>query len=300
MSFDARHHSGLFRDLQLITTVPTKSPCFNLKEDGMPVKNNSSPMTPLAACRRALKLGKRLPQLEPLILTDAMAACHYANYVIKGRWKEAEALILTNPIAAYSYSWLLENMLHATERVFLQSPEISYRHALFYKEGRWKRAEPIIATDTWYALQYAKHVIKGRFRRAERTIASSPYWAMRYCREVVKGRFRAAEPIIATDPKYAVQYAKQMIKGRFRKAEPIIATRPRLAVEYARRFIKRRWPAIEQGLENDTSLMLVYATDVIKGRLPTFLDNAMIMQGFANCDDPHCKTYAAYVEGKKA
>jgi len=50
-------------------------------------------MTPKQAVLKALDAKRRLPELEPIILQDAVAACFYAKCVVKGRWEAAESVM---------------------------------------------------------------------------------------------------------------------------------------------------------------------------------------------------------------
>lgn len=52
-------------------------------------------MTPKQAAVRALAEGRRIPELEPVILQNPVVACYYAKNVVKGRWQEAESVIAT-------------------------------------------------------------------------------------------------------------------------------------------------------------------------------------------------------------
>ena len=61
-------------------------------------------MTPQEAYDKAVKAGKRMPDLEHIILTDPVKACNYAMFVIKARWEEAEDIILTNLCETYQYA----------------------------------------------------------------------------------------------------------------------------------------------------------------------------------------------------
>ena len=49
--------------------------------------------TPKQAVIQALEAKKRLPELEPIIVQDPIAACLYADRVVKGRWEAAESVI---------------------------------------------------------------------------------------------------------------------------------------------------------------------------------------------------------------
>ena len=61
-------------------------------------------MTPHEAYLKALAAGKRLPELEPIVLQDVRYACFYAEDIIKGRWEKAEAIIATDDNCAYYYA----------------------------------------------------------------------------------------------------------------------------------------------------------------------------------------------------
>jgi len=94
-------------------------------------------MTPKEAYHKASALGKRIPELEGIIIKDVLYSYRYALYVIKGRFILAEQTISKN--AYYSY-------LYAT----------------YVIEGRWELAEPIISKDAFYSYCYARDVIKGK------------------------------------------------------------------------------------------------------------------------------------------
>jgi len=61
-------------------------------------------MTPAEATNKALDAGKRLPELEHIILADSCDAYLYASEVIKGRWIEAEDIIMTHPGRCFNYA----------------------------------------------------------------------------------------------------------------------------------------------------------------------------------------------------
>jgi hypothetical protein len=50
-------------------------------------------MTPKQAVLKALDANRRLPELEPIILQNAVAACFYAKNLVKGRWEAAESVM---------------------------------------------------------------------------------------------------------------------------------------------------------------------------------------------------------------
>ena len=49
------------------------------------------------AYNKAYDAGKRLPEIEDIVLADSWVSCRYALNVVKGRWIEAEDFIMTNP-----------------------------------------------------------------------------------------------------------------------------------------------------------------------------------------------------------
>jgi hypothetical protein len=51
--------------------------------------------TPKKCVLEAMDRKRRLPDLEPTILQNPIAACFYAKNVVKGRWPEAEGVIAT-------------------------------------------------------------------------------------------------------------------------------------------------------------------------------------------------------------
>jgi hypothetical protein len=117
------------------------------------------------AYNAAIKAGKRLPELEPLILEDVHCAYCYTRYVIEGCWKEAESIIATNS-------------------------EYSYEYAKYIIKGKWKEGEAAIATNPFYAYKYANYVLKGRWKEGEVNMATSSYWAYEYAKDVLKWRIK--------------------------------------------------------------------------------------------------------------
>jgi len=94
-------------------------------------------MTPEQVYRKAKELGKRIPELEPVILKDACYSYRYVFDVIKGKWKIAEPAISKD--AQYSYFYA--------------------KHVI---KGRFILGEPTISKNALYSYLYAKNVIKGR------------------------------------------------------------------------------------------------------------------------------------------
>jgi hypothetical protein len=96
-------------------------------------------MTPYEAYSKAVNAGKRLPELEPIVLQDAGCSCHYAQNIIGGRWEEGEQVIATNSYWAYEY---------AKEII----------------KGKWGEGEAVIATNRDHAHFYICNVLKWRIK----------------------------------------------------------------------------------------------------------------------------------------
>ena len=92
---------------------------------------NEKGLNSLRVFIQAINEGKRLPELEPIIMQDTTWLYHYTIDVIKGRWPEAEPIISQD--ARYAY-------LYAREVI----------------KGRWLEAEEIIA-KTQHRKNYIEH-----------------------------------------------------------------------------------------------------------------------------------------------
>lgn len=66
--------------------------------------NYKSKMTPESAYKSALKSRRRMPDLEPIILTSAEYSFFYAQNIIGGAWQEAEPIILSDVRYARYYT----------------------------------------------------------------------------------------------------------------------------------------------------------------------------------------------------
>jgi len=160
-------------------------------------------------------------------MKDPAIAYDYARDFIKGRWPEAEPIIMKEPSVAVNYT-----------RDVIQ--------------GRWPEAEPYIMEKPLHAYVYARDIIKGRWPEAEPSIMKPPGDCIYvYAKDVIKGRWPEAEPYIMMKAKtwwginMAYNYAKAVIQGRWPEAEPIIMKDPSVAVNYARDVIQGRWPEAE-------------------------------------------------------
>jgi hypothetical protein len=86
-------------------------------------------------------------------------ACSYANDVIKGRWTEAEVLIMADPWLACMYSeYLIEDRWPEAESVIATDPYASFEYARVVIEGRWPEGEAAIATDAEMSYTYAEMI----------------------------------------------------------------------------------------------------------------------------------------------
>jgi len=94
-------------------------------------------MTPKQAYYKAIQLGLRIPELEPVILKDALYSYLYALLVIEDRWELGEAIISKDTFYSYIY-------------------------ALHVIKGRWELGEAAISKNAHYSCRYARDVIKGR------------------------------------------------------------------------------------------------------------------------------------------
>jgi len=130
------------------------------------------------------KLASEGPMREQDILDsqDPKQIYFYAAEVKKGRWPEAEPILLTHPYWAYVYA---NNIL----------------------KSRWPEAEPMIIDCPQTAYKYARDVIKGRWPEAEDSLITTPSAAYRYFMEALKGqRFPKGEKVLKDHPVYWESY----------------------------------------------------------------------------------------------
>lgn len=69
----------------------------------------------------------------------------------------------------------------------LKDPYIAYDYARYVLCKRWPEAEPLIATSTVWAFEYACNVIGGRFLEGEEAIKKDPLRWHKYIDMVVNG-----------------------------------------------------------------------------------------------------------------
>lgn len=104
-------------------------------------------------------------KIKHILKKNPYHAVWYARLVIKGRWYEAEPIIMKDPRRATQY----------------------VRYVL--KLTRWLDAEPYIMKDPYYAYRYAYDVIQGRWHEAEQYMKQDPDWWDAYT-----WQFKISEP----------------------------------------------------------------------------------------------------------
>ena len=168
----------------------------------------------------------------------------------------------------YSIPTLLSLYGHQKVRRILRvHPDFALRYATEKTGGRFKRAEPYIATDPKAAFLYSCYFLKARFIEAEPVIAKDPETAPAYYRSKIKqGRWPEAEPVFLLRAQDALDYAKSGIKGRWPEAEPVIANDPYSAYYYAKDILKSRWPEAEPVIATAYFSAYYYAVDILKSR----------------------------------
>ena len=114
------------------------------------------------------KYGYPFQYLPNIIKRIPRDACIYVDTNIKGRWIEAEPIIMRNSYYAYRYArYTLKCRWPEAEPHILMSPWNSCEYAIYVIKGRWPEAEPIIMMKTNFACKYAEHVLKERWIEAE-------------------------------------------------------------------------------------------------------------------------------------
>jgi len=94
-------------------------------------------MTPEQAYYKAIELGKRIPEFEPVVSEDAYFSFYYAHHIIKGKFILAEPIMSKNTYYSYLYA----------------------KHVI---KGRWELGEAAISRNAKYSYLYAKYAIEGK------------------------------------------------------------------------------------------------------------------------------------------
>ena len=256
--------------------------------------------TARAIYRYSKLINQRYLPGEQVVAKDPDTGIRYTKLFFVGkRWPEAEPFIAKDAYWSLEYALLLNNRFPAGEETILKSKDVGLmvRYAKKVIGGRWLKAEPFIAKDAYWSLEYArflkdrfpageetilkskdvglmvnyaKEVIKGRWPEAEPFIAKSADWSLEYA-HFLKDRFPAGEETIlkSNNPFYIISYAKKVIGGRWPEAEPFIAKDDYWSLEYARSLGQRFFAGERAILDNGNGeLMIYYAKDVIGGRWP--------------------------------
>ena len=140
-------------------------------------------------------------EAEPIIIKDPMFAVMYARDILHDRWEEAEEIIAECPANSLQYT------LQVLNRNWV-NPKI-----------RFEKAEETISKNHFYALQYAKEIIQGRWEKGEKAILKNKAATFNYVTQVLKKRWVPADDIITnklirnTHPNQLLKFAK-IIKAR--------------------------------------------------------------------------------------
>ena len=238
----------------------------------------------------------RWADAERLLLKYAgsISLVQYAEKVIKGRWPEAEKRIISDSrktrwILRYARKCVKGRWQEAEQRLLAGAnlkQLITYaRHAGL---AAWPELEKRILAeqDLDQAVAYAVLVLGGRWSMAEKQISGCPEAALDYARFVVQGRWPEAEPCLLEDIYVAFTYAEQVIQGRWPEAEDGFAGSD-LAELCACEMLPGHWD--EEVAKKCPCWLFFYAKDVIGGRLPDELHNLMLVEAIKNPDDPWVK-----------
>ena len=240
-------------------------------------------------------LGKRFEAGEAAIIRDCPSmVTNYAQYIIKGRWLEAEPFIreYQNYWSDYARAFNIKEAVTVHGRADRDDPRNVLNMMANLRELT-PEEEAVVATSPKHAFNYAKYQIKKPFPAGEAAIATDQYFARTYAYEVLKRPFPLGEPAIATDPWGAAWYAHYVLGGPFKLGEPTIATNADASVYYAVNVLGDRfpageavictnaiaiadyflvmdepWPEAEPIITTDPHLAYDYAKDVIKGPFP--------------------------------
>jgi hypothetical protein len=129
---------------------------------------------------KVLEARKRVPGIEQEILASKRIddAVQYADWVIRGRWEDAEPMIMEDPEAAVRYSdKVLRQRWKEAEHVIVQSPKAATQYASRVLRERWREAEQLISGSE-SAKYYARNVLAGRWD--EKVAAMCPCWIWHY------------------------------------------------------------------------------------------------------------------------
>lgn len=161
------------------------------------------------------------------IAKNANAAYYYSESVLKARYPEGEAAILSksSPTVVYDYisAYMPKTRVVNAEERLSKDARVAVNYAFeFLRGSRFKEAEPTIAKDAEQAYSYAKNILKDVFPEAEQYIAHSPY-AYQYAANVVKGNFSRGEKKIASNKRALTMYIRDVMDSRSSYIEDILS-----------------------------------------------------------------------------
>lgn len=138
--------------------------------------------------KAVLRARKRVKSVEQDIIGGKKpeAAVLYADWVIRGRWRAAEPIIMQDPESAARYAEaVIRHRWKEAEPVIMQSAKAASIYASRVIRGRWIEAEPLICT-TDAARYYARDVLAGRWD--EEVAAKCPCWLWHFFKSECSGR----------------------------------------------------------------------------------------------------------------
>ena len=237
----------------------------------------------------AAKLGKRLPDLEPVVLKSPYWATRYAWAVIEGRWSEAEKVIAKDAVAAAAYAQhVLRGRFPAGEKVIAKHASVACDYAAHVIRGRWRPGEAAMKRDPEILLRYAKQVLRGplpedlhviMLARCGRNASARKYVTNRkYMGSAVrKNPYAESRDHVSDEYKAWARTANAALKAcrtakkagrRMSGVEQTILKDPEATYIYARDVIKGRWAQGEKVLMRFPVIACLYAMNVIHGRFP--------------------------------
>jgi hypothetical protein len=163
----------------------------------------------------------RWKEAEPIIFTHPLRTAEYAESVIKGRCPEAEAALLagaegdeTNEdgILRYVDFVVKGRWLEAEPRIIRMLGGQAVWYARYILKRRWTEAEPSLQTDAMPACNYAIDVIGGRWPEAEEAIATDEEAAEEYLVKILRHNWN--EDAAGICPLWAYAYAKCVVRGK--------------------------------------------------------------------------------------
>ena len=177
------------------------------------------------------------------------------------------------------------------------SPEDAVRYSM-WNNKRYPELEKMIATDPYYAVEYAQNVIKGPWQPAVdsikkygKTAENGPLAATCYARDVLKKPVPEFESIIATDD-FASLYYAQFIKKPFPAGEAAIAADGYCSLGYAD-LLGKPFPAGEAVIASEPEFAARYALYILHKRFELGEPGILKTKG---CES--CREYKATFLGK--